>query len=53
MMDDRTERIGAHAPVSCLPWAVNALGPEDPIGPELAAAAWTRASIQVALSRYK
>jgi hypothetical protein len=27
MMDDRTERIGAHASLNCLPWAVNALGP--------------------------
>ncbi|HEX6520770.1 MAG TPA: hypothetical protein VF070_12285 [Streptosporangiaceae bacterium] len=26
-MDERTERIGAHAAVSCLPWAVSALGP--------------------------
>jgi conjugative relaxase-like TrwC/TraI family protein len=69
MMDERTERIGAHAAVNRLPWAVNALGPvpadpaelrdwqrraaaigayrelsgyahpEDPIGPEPAAAA--------------
>ncbi|HEY2265850.1 MAG TPA: hypothetical protein VGI96_24720 [Streptosporangiaceae bacterium] len=69
MMDARAERIGVHAAVSCLPWAVNALGPvpagavelsdwqrraaaigayrelsgyghpEDPIGPEPAAAA--------------
>jgi hypothetical protein len=27
MMDECTERIGAHAAVSCLPWAANALGP--------------------------
>jgi hypothetical protein len=32
MMDERKERIGAHAPVSGLPWAVSALGPV-PEGP--------------------